>query len=278
MGSYEKVLTSVLADVTITDAEAKLIGYLATRPPGWTVIPSAIARDLKRNERYWVRPTLKLLQARGILARTRDRGEHGQLGAVTYTICRDMIIAFPQVRASDCETAHGEPPQAVSQHVVPPAETQTPRSDHTLSDHTLSNNRRVRTEREVRTDKDLPAGQPAAENAGSLVALWIDHCAEKPPKTTIARLGQRIKKLLDDGVPYRTVRAGLYDWHQSDAPVASLDHFVAQRAKGVPVRPRGNRHQQNDQALTEYLAAQESAQQNGYPPLTAVPGRQAIEQ
>jgi hypothetical protein len=268
MGTYEKVLTSVLGDVTITDAELKLIGYLATRPPGWVVIPAVIARELKRNERYWVWPTLKLLVARGILTRSRDRGEHGQLGQVTFTINRDTIIASPQVVTSSSETASGRPPVAVKQHV-----------DNTLPDHTLSNNSRVRTDREVRTDKDLPAGEPAAENAGSLVALWIDHCAEKPPKTTIARLGQRIKKLLDDGVPYRVVRAGLYDWHQSDAPVASLDHFVAQRAKGVPARPRGNRHQQNDQALTEYLAAQEAAQQNGYPPLTAVSsGRQAIEQ
>lgn len=134
----------------------------------------------------------------------------------------------------------------------------------------------------VKEKKDLPAGEPAAENAGSLVALWIDHCAETPPKTTIARLGARIKKLLDEGIAYSTVRAGLYDWHMSNAAVASLDHFVAQRAKGVPVRQRGNRHEQNDQALAQYLAAQEAAEQTGYPPLRVIPGvaeeRKAIEQ
>jgi len=171
---YEKILTSVLADVTITDAEMKLICYLATRPPGWVVIPAAVAKDIKRNERYWVRPTLRLLAARGFLSAIRDRGEHGQLGSVTYRINRDELLApyatenprsepstvkqsmVPPAETEEERESSQVGPPTVKQSVARPAKTQKASSDHGLSDSALSDNRRVRTDKEPRTEK--PSG------------------------------------------------------------------------------------------------------------------------
>jgi hypothetical protein len=194
MAAYEKILTSVLADVTITDAEYRLIGYLATRPPGWVVIPSAVARDLKRNERYWVWPALKLLLARGILTRTRDRGEHGQLGRVTFTINRDTIIASAQVAATDCETADGGSPVAVSQHV-----------DNTLFDHALSNNSRVRTDSEVRTKR--PSDQlPLTDVDAEFASFWAAYPRKVGKRGARSTYERALKHALPQVILAGTVR------------------------------------------------------------------------
>jgi hypothetical protein len=173
MDAYEKILRSVLDDPTLTDAEARLIGHLATRPPGWVVIPSVVAKDIKRNERYWVRPTLRLLAARGIITAERGRAERAQFTSVTYLVNRDELIApsgeqnprsgpatASQSMVPPAETHEEQEnpqvgPRAASQSTVPPAETQKPRSDHGLSDRARSNNRRERTDKQTRTEKTL---------------------------------------------------------------------------------------------------------------------------
>lgn len=199
MGTYEKILTSVLSDVTITDAEIKLIGYLATRPPGWVVIPAAVARELKRNERHWVRPTLRLLAARGFVTAIGARGERAQFAAVTYRVNRDELIAPGAENHPRSEPATVKPstvppaetgeervfPQAAPQtgipSTVPPAETQKARSDRGRSDRARSNDRRVRTDKEPRTEKTLSAVKTqTADQRGSripgdfLEKLWAD--------------------------------------------------------------------------------------------------------
>src|SRR5580692_6058032 len=100
MGTYEKILKSVLDDRTITDAEARLVMYLAARPPGWVVYPDMVARELKRSSRHWVLPTLKLLHARGLLTKHGGRKPGEANTQLTYKVNRHLIIAVSQ-QASD---------------------------------------------------------------------------------------------------------------------------------------------------------------------------------
>jgi hypothetical protein len=230
MGTYEKILRSVLDDPTLTDAEARLIGHLATRPPGWVVIPSVVAKDIKRNERYWVRPTLRLLAARGIITAVRDRGERAQFSSVTYLVNREELTApnGEQNPRSEPATAsqsmvppaetYGEQenpqvgPRAASQSMVPPAETQKPRSDHGLPDRARSNNRRERTDKEPRTKNPLPAEQ---QRQLSLVSAAGPEPAPERGKTTAKRGTQippdLVEKLRADKV--------FVDWFRRECPL-----------------------------------------------------------
>lgn len=199
--TYEKILSAVLDDPTLTDAEARLLLYLARRPPGWVVLPAVVARDIKRNERYWVRPTLRLLQARGFLTAEIRRGEHAQFAALTYRVQRDELIAptgeqnlrsepatVKQSTVPPAETPeeHLFPqvePQAVSQSTVPPAETQKARSDRGLSDGAPSDNRRERTDSKKRT-KDLGGTSPADTLKGTLIPADFGSVIRQDPHQT----------------------------------------------------------------------------------------------
>lgn len=92
-GDWEPVLTAVLTDVTITDAEARLINYLAAQPPGRAIHPDAVSVDLKRSLRHWVLPTLKLLHARGMLAKNGGRTPGEANTQLTYRVNRYLIVA-----------------------------------------------------------------------------------------------------------------------------------------------------------------------------------------
>jgi hypothetical protein len=233
---YEKILASVLDDPTMTDAELRLAMYLARRPPGWVVIPAVVAKEIKRNERHWVRPTLRLLAARGILVAGRERGERAQFGAVTYRICREELVAPDSKENPRSGPATGKPsmvppaetiedqafpqvgPQAQSPSTAPPAETQNPRSDHGRSDRARSNDRRKRTDKEPRTDKEqtptspLRGEVPPKPNRGTRIpddfreqlfadkaagAWFREHCP-----------GVNVREETDNFVDYWTQRSG----------------------------------------------------------------------
>ena len=44
-GTYERIYKHLLEDPTITDAEARLICYLATLPPDWEILPGTFRRS-----------------------------------------------------------------------------------------------------------------------------------------------------------------------------------------------------------------------------------------
>jgi hypothetical protein len=288
--TYEKILTSVLADVTVTDAEIKLIGYLATRPPGWVVIPAAVAKEIKRNERYWVRPTLRLLAARGIITAIKDRGERSQFTSVTYRINRDELLApdmhdngrsepatVKQSTVPPGETSeeHDFPqvgPRAVKQSTVPPAETQKPRSDRGLSnrvrsDRVRSDNSRVRTDCELRTDGEVRTEKTSDQlpliDAG-FAAFW----AVYPRK--VGKVGARscYARAVKKGADPRQVIAGAERYRDDPNRVDEFtkhpstwlnqgcwdDEPLPARSGGRP----GNRLQGNRAAMAAYLAMQDN--------------------
>jgi hypothetical protein len=284
MGSYEKLLTSILCDVTLTDAEARLIFYLATRPPGWTVIPSVAARDIKRNERHWVRPALRLLAARGLLDPVRERLEHGQFGQVTYLIRRDELIAADAPRT---QTPRSEP-ATVKPSTAHPAETsQTPRSepatvkpsmDHERSDRARSNDRRVRTDREVRT-YETPLDQlPLIDIDAHFAAFWNAY-PRKVGKRGARSVYDRALKRADPGVILAGAIRYKNDPNRQDQFTKHPSTWLNQDCwhdEPIPARtvrsPAANRLQQNDEEMRIYLAAQAAAEQDGYPPLRAIAG------
>jgi hypothetical protein len=82
----------------------------------------------------------------------------------------------------------------------------------------------------------------------TLVAEWIDHCAEKPPSRVIGHIAKETKAMLDDGIAYERVRAGLAEWnarglHPSTLP--SIVHELANR------RPTSSRRQAETDGLFE---------------------------
>lgn len=100
---------------------------------------------------------------------------------------------------------------------------------------------------------EIVAADPLpAQTAQTLVAEWIDHCATRPPKRVIQHTSSEIKILLEEGIPYPSVRAGLAAWAQKGAHPSALASFVNQVSNAgrhliavngsgppTPVRPSG---------------------------------------
>lgn len=69
-------------------------------------------------------------------------------------------------------------------------------------------------------------GEPTAQ---TLVAEWIDHCNKKPPGRVVGQIAKEIGALLNEGIAYADVRAGLAAWHQKSlhpSTLASVVHEV----------------------------------------------------
>lgn len=67
---------------------------------------------------------------------------------------------------------------------------------------------------------DLPTAQ-------TLLAEWIDHCPERPPSRVVGQVAKELAGLLNDGLPYEAVRAGLAQWQRrglNPSLIASVVH------------------------------------------------------
>lgn len=78
-----------------------------------------------------------------------------------------------------------------------------------------------------------------ATSAQTLVAEWIDHCQEQPPRSVIGQVAKQIKSLLDEGIEPDRLREALAEWnrkglHPSTLP--SVVHEIANRSadRGKP--------------------------------------------
>ena len=66
-----------------------------------------------------------------------------------------------------------------------------------------------------------------------IVAEWLDHRTKdnpdnKPPGGIIGRAGKQIKKLLDEGISYETVRQGFAEWDLKGADPSAIPSFINQ--------------------------------------------------
>lgn len=77
------------------------------------------------------------------------------------------------------------------------------------------------------------------ENAGTLVAEWLDHCAKRPPGQVIGQVSKNLKQMLTEGIDYEDVRRGLAAWaskgiHPSTLP--SVVNEVMNASNVTPIR------------------------------------------
>lgn len=63
-------------------------------------------------------------------------------------------------------------------------------------------------------------------NAQTLVAEWIDHCETRPPGRVVGQIAKEVGAMLDEGVGYERVRAGLADWNTRDLHPSTLPSVV----------------------------------------------------
>jgi hypothetical protein len=88
----------------------------------------------------------------------------------------------------------------------------------------------------------LAPGQPPGNpprTARTLVAEWIDHCEHRPPQRTIAQIGKRAKELLEEGIAYEHVRAGLARWQDKGNLSPSLLPDLVHEVMNGTGRPGG---------------------------------------
>jgi len=76
------------------------------------------------------------------------------------------------------------------------------------------------------------ADAAAPASAQTLVAEWIDHCDDRPPGRVIGQLSREVKTLLDEGIPFEVVRAGLVEWHRKGLHPSALASVVHETRRG----------------------------------------------
>ena len=72
-----------------------------------------------------------------------------------------------------------------------------------------------------------------APTAQTLVAEWIEHCAERPPNRVIGQVSKELKTLLGEGIQPERVRAALAEWNRKGlhpSTLASVVHEIGNRA------------------------------------------------
>lgn len=76
--------------------------------------------------------------------------------------------------------------------------------------------------------------EPPADNAGILVAEWIEHCKVRPPGNIVGQTSKQLRMLLDDGLTADQIRPGLAAWQRKGAHPSALPSFVNQELNSSP--------------------------------------------
>lgn len=67
---------------------------------------------------------------------------------------------------------------------------------------------------------------PAADDASTLIAEWLERCGKRPPGDVIARIGKQLKAMLGEGMDVDDVRRGLAAWHRKNLNPSTLTSVV----------------------------------------------------
>lgn len=141
------------------------------------------------------------------------------------------------------------------------------------SEPSLSDSLRARKEMEVgdgdgggdgdgvRADGvDAPPIDLAEHATNDLIAEWIDHCGQRPPKRVVGQVAREIKTMLDERIPYADVRTGLAAWHTKGLHPSTLASVVHE-TRTAPTRRSSST---TDQRVADGLAlAQRYADADG---------------
>jgi hypothetical protein len=108
-GTFEPLRKELLEDPELTDAEARLIIYLVTKPAGWELNPVQLREALGRSPN-WVKTTLAALRKRGLVvdgAKVHDRAT-GQFSQRPSRFLRERVVAS----RAEMRRYRRQPPQA----------------------------------------------------------------------------------------------------------------------------------------------------------------------
>lgn len=119
-------------------------------------------------------------------------------------------------------------------------------------------------ETETETETEVKTAHPASElvihkdepTAQPLIAEWIDHCTEKPPRQVIGQIAKLVGDMLAEGIPHHRVREGLAEWNSKalhPAVLPSIVHSLSNRQTPV------SRKQQETDAMFERAMARAKA-------------------
>lgn len=84
-----------------------------------------------------------------------------------------------------------------------------------------------------------PPPASVAPTAQTLLGEWLDHCPEPPPGRVKGQIAKEIKNMLDEGISYERVRAGLAAWQQRKVHPSVLPSIVHEMSGP----PRASRQQ-----------------------------------
>ena len=74
---------------------------------------------------------------------------------------------------------------------------------------------------------------PNNPTAQTIVAEWIDHCADDPPRRVIGQVSKELKTLLDEGIDPQRVRRAVAEWNRKGlhpSTLASVVHEISNRS------------------------------------------------
>jgi hypothetical protein len=91
-GTFERIYKWVLEDPTLTNAEFRLVCYLAGKPPGWVISAGQLAAALERSE-YEIATALRGLRKRKLVITTDERGERGRVTGRVSRLDRSAVVA-----------------------------------------------------------------------------------------------------------------------------------------------------------------------------------------
>ena len=110
----------------------------------------------------------------------------------------------------------------------------TPIAQGSLSEVKRSEVKSELSQSEVNVPSDVAIAMPpaGATSAQTLIAEWISHCEERPPGRVVGQVSKELKAMLDEGIGYERVRAGLAEWNRKGlhpSTIASVVHEVANK-------------------------------------------------
>lgn len=113
---------------------------------------------------------------------------------------------------------------------------------------------------EIVDDAACPPPPPVQENAGTMLAKWIDYCRARGVQmtpTTVKRYGAKFKELLDAGFEPHLIGLALQAMCQDNviSKVNLIDHYVTRAQTGPEKRPRDVRTNQEvrNEQVTELI-------------------------
>lgn len=155
-----------------------------------------------------VTPYVKELEAMGAITVTRSRAENGTKNVNIYHVKWDRPQGTPEPGGSTPDAGgRGTPVERGT--VPPPSGVELHPLNYTQSELLPYG------EAAGAAPAPAPSDQPL-HGANEIVRLWLEHCEERPPSRIVGQVSKTIKGLLDEGIRYDRVLAGVQLWHESE--------------------------------------------------------------